>query len=246
MRSPVPAIRHDCDAAGRHELHGTYWIAGPAGQAIAYLQYGRVTPGVVSDRAYVGLSWVYTDPLHQGRGFAFALLDRLYRDNRDAEIVRGLATDDGADWLARYDARPLAEAVEIIQTEEDTGGTRRPLRLRLAADHARLGEVGRLICYPPRRRTGRALIGELYVPPEYQRQGVASRLMDAFRDAHRGVIVDRRDATPGGRAWWERYAAARGDQPYSRARVTQRGSGRPPFTPGRPARQEREAPQMEL
>lgn len=203
-----PIIRHGCDAAGRHEIHGIYAAFDrSSGGCLGYLLYGRVGPGIVSRRAYVGLRYVFTEPGHRGKGTASALLDRLYRDNRDADVSRGLATEDGAAWLAAYDGRPLRAAAQIGTTEEETGGTRWPRRVRLIADHARHGEVGRLVCYLPRRRPGRVLVDELYVPPGCRRQGMASMLMDALLSCYPGAVVRLGEAPAGGRAWWRSYSA---------------------------------------
>ena len=225
-----PDIRHGCDAAGRHEIHGVYAAFDPSsGCCLGYLLYGRVSPGIISSRAYVSLRYVFTEPGGHGNGIASALLDRLYRDNKDADVSRGWVTEDGAAWLARYDARPLRAGVQVTAAEEDTGGTRYPRRLRLIADHARHGEVGRLVCYLPRRRPGRVLVDELYVPPDHRRQGIASMLMDALRSRYPAAVVALGDAPGAGRAWWRSYS---GRPPGAARRRPARPAAISPERPG--------------
>lgn len=50
---------------------------------------------------------------------------------------------------------------------------------------------------------------KIWVREGYRRQGIASMLMDAFLELHKGLPVDMGFFWPDGRAWWTVYAERR-------------------------------------
>lgn len=103
--------------------------------------------------------------------------------------------------------RRTAGIQPVFQAEEtDTGGTKRPTRVKLRAMHPDTGEeMGFLDYHVPRRKADKIFVEELKTHENHQRQGIGSMLMDEMQNRHPGTPIDHGDRTPAGAAWWNKY-----------------------------------------
>ncbi|MFF7198236.1 GNAT family N-acetyltransferase [Streptomyces sp. NPDC008079] len=113
-------------------------------------------------------------------------------------------TDITATGFFRRTAASAAPRFEHEETE--TGGTKRPTRVRLQALHPETGEeMGHLTYDVPRRKADKIYINKLETHPEHRHKGVGSALMDEMQHRHPGTPIEHGDRTPDGAAWWKRY-----------------------------------------
>lgn len=89
--------------------------------------------------------------------------------------------------------------------ETETGGSKRPTKVRLKAMHPEHGQVGWLDYHVPRRKADKIYIDRLEVDPDHRGNGYASRLMDEMQRRHPGTPIDHGDRTDDGAAWWSGY-----------------------------------------
>jgi GNAT superfamily N-acetyltransferase len=91
-----PIIAEAITAHGDGEATVTLTAHDDSGTEIGFLKYERYTFGV-------SVFYVIVEPVYRRRGVASMLMDKVYADNPDAVISRGVVFEDGQRFLAGYD-----------------------------------------------------------------------------------------------------------------------------------------------
>jgi GNAT superfamily N-acetyltransferase len=91
-----PGIAEEIADHGEGESTVTLCALDDSGTEIGWLKYERHRYGVSILCAVVG-------PAYRRRGIASMLMDKVYADNPDAVISRGVVFDNGRRFLAGYD-----------------------------------------------------------------------------------------------------------------------------------------------
>jgi GNAT superfamily N-acetyltransferase len=98
-----------------------------------------------------------------------------------------------------------AERLTYDHEEQETGGSKRPMKITLRARHPEDGEVGTLKYLVPRRKADGILIDRLEVDGQHRGKGYGSALMDELQRRHPKTPIDHGDRTDDGKAWWAGY-----------------------------------------